>query len=133
MSDVYLLHRIRIRLSCWARHNLSRIVDGKWALFMLVHVSTPDTIRSSFLCLLCRVLWLFLASFRARRRYFYPTQLRRFSPEFLHQATTFHHMGAASFVGQVYGLFEVHVFDGERCLKEFLIEPVESSSEQNQT
>ena len=40
--------------------------------------------------------------------------------------------GAASFVAQVCGLFEVHVFNGERCLKEFLIEPVESSPEQNQ-
>ena len=85
------------------------------------------------LCLLCRALWLFSAapSEPAADPTFIP-QLKRFSPEFCTSWQNFSSHGSieALLLDRLYGLFEVHVFDRERCLKEFLIEPVERSPEE---
>ena len=114
MSHVYLLPRRWIRLSCWIGHNFY----SRWVLKLCLKIW--------ILCLLCRVL--FLAAFRACCcRYFHIPPLKRLSPGFFAKKN-FHHM-AVSLWGRFMALFEVHVFDGEGRLEEFLVKSVESASE----
>ena len=68
---------------------------------------------------------IFGSSFRAcGRSHFYPT-----AEKVLHLMPQLFIIEAL-LLDRLYGLFEVHVFNRERCLKEFLIEPVERSPEE---
>ena len=124
MSHVYLLHRrIQIRLSCWeGRRNLN--VEPQLANSLFQRLLDP-----SFMFIMQSFMVIFGSSFRAcGRSHFYPTAEKVFTRVLHLLAKLF--IIKALFLDRLYGLFEVHVFNRERCLKEFLIEPVERSPEE---
>ena len=94
-------------------------------------MSTPDTIRSSFFMFIMRSFMVIFGLLQSPPQILLSNTVEKVFTRVFAPGHNFSSHG--SFVGQVYGLFEVHVFNGERCLKEFLIESVESSPKQNQT